>query len=112
MTARHILEHGPHCILTGSAANKFGERNGFDVVENSYFATENRRLQWEQKLKKASIDVPGDLGTVGAAVLDSYGNIAAAESTGGIAGQSSGRIGDTAVLGAGLYADSSIGIVW
>jgi beta-aspartyl-peptidase (threonine type) len=48
-------------------------------------------------------------GTVGAVALDRHGTIAAATSTGGIAGQLPGRVGDSALIGCGTYADSTIG---
>lgn len=51
------------------------------------------------------------LGTVGALVLDMYGHLAAGESTGGTTGKHSGRIGDTAILGAGLFANERLALV-
>ena len=47
-------------------------------------------------------------GTVGAVALDSHGNLAAATSTGGYTNKMVGRVGDSAVIGAGTYADNSI----
>jgi beta-aspartyl-peptidase (threonine type) len=46
-------------------------------------------------------------GTVGAAAIDASGNLAAATSTGGVPGKLAGRIGDSAIIGAGLFADGS-----
>lgn len=45
-------------------------------------------------------------------MLDKRGRLAAGGSTGGITGKTSGRIGDTAVLGAGLFASDHLAIVW
>ena len=45
-------------------------------------------------------------------MLDSHGNLAAGGSTGGITGKSSGRIGDTAILGAGLFANDRLAVMW
>lgn len=57
--------------------------------------------------------VPGDAyaaGTVGAVALDAQGQLAAATSTGGLAGKMPGRIGDTPVIGAGTWADGSCAV--
>src|SRR6185295_5224438 len=51
----------------------------------------------------------GEHGTVGAVALDRYGHVAAATSTGGVAWKRRGRIGDSAVIGAGTYADDTAG---
>jgi beta-aspartyl-peptidase (threonine type) len=51
----------------------------------------------------------GPAGTVGAVARDKQGKLAAATSTGGIAGKSLGRVGDSPLLGAGTYADDSVG---
>lgn len=51
----------------------------------------------------------GEVGTVGAVVIDALGNIAAATSTGGITGKLPGRIGDSPVIGSGTYADNLFG---
>lgn len=52
------------------------------------------------------------MGTVGAIVLDGKEHLAAGGSTGGPTNKMDGRIGDTAILGAGIYVDSSLGILW
>ena len=52
-----------------------------------------------------------DLETVGAVALDIYGNLATAGSTGGLTGKLEGRIGDAAIVGAGLHADQEIAVV-
>ena len=46
------------------------------------------------------------MGTVGAVALDSYGNLAAATSTGGLTNKQIGRVGDTPIIGAGTYANN------
>jgi beta-aspartyl-peptidase (threonine type) len=56
---------------------------------------------------KTSIQDPKPLGTVGAVACDSNGNLAAATSTGGMTNKKFGRVGDTAIIGAGTYADNA-----
>ena len=100
--AFHLLAHGPHRLLVGSAADEIALQNGLDTVANDYFTTPERRRHLDEC----------DLGTVGAIVLDHQGSLAGAGSTGGTAGKSRGRVGDTAIIGAGLFADSDIAAVW
>jgi beta-aspartyl-peptidase (threonine type) len=66
------------------------------------FITARQRQRWEARLA-------GDGGTVGAVAVDGEGHVAAATSTGGLLGKLAGRIGDSAILGAGTYADDRAG---
>jgi len=114
--ARRILEDSSHVFLVGAGAERFAEQAGFRLVDNGYFITPDRRLQFEalqQQLEQAgaapdalaaALDEP-PLGTVGAVARDHGGHLAAATSTGGTAGKRPGRVGDSPVIGAGTYAD-------
>jgi L-asparaginase / beta-aspartyl-peptidase len=112
LVANALLRYGRHCMLVGQAADDMAKKLGLETVANNYFTTVLRRAHWEQKVRLGNKDTECDLGTVGAIVLDSRGQLAAGGSTGGPVGKLSGRIGDTAILGAGLYADSRVGVVW
>jgi beta-aspartyl-peptidase (threonine type) len=101
----------------GRGAENFAREAGFSFVDNEYFITPDRRQQFEAlKLRRTQAGsgvstplVPFDeppLGTVGAVARDAEGRLAAATSTGGIAGKRSGRVGDSPVIGAGTYADN------
>lgn len=119
--ARRLLEKSPHVFLVGAGAESFALENGFERVENDYFITPYRlqQLQAMQRTQQtlrpidgppadpaasAALDEP-PLGTVGAVARDSNGHLAAATSTGGMAGKRPGRVGDSPVIGAGTYAD-------
>ncbi|EEA25265.1 L-asparaginase, putative [Talaromyces marneffei ATCC 18224] len=107
--ANELLENGPHTIIVGRAADDLAKELGLETVPNSYFTTPFRiTLSERSKGKKI---VSGGSGTVGAVVLDSHGQLAAGGSTGGGTGKKDGRLGDTALLGAGLYADDRISVV-
>ena len=82
-------------------------QNGLDTGANDYFATDERR-----HLDECDRGDGRELETVGAIVLDHRGSLAAAGSTGGTLGQTKGRVGDTAIIGAGLFADSDIAALW
>jgi L-asparaginase / beta-aspartyl-peptidase len=115
--ARAVLDDAAQVFLVGDGAESFARRAGLDFVDNDYFITPDRRQQFEA-LKLRQTQAPGEvsapllpidqppLGTVGAVARDAGGRLAAATSTGGIAGKHSGRVGDSPVIGAGTYADN------
>ena len=105
--ARAVMEKSPHVMLAGDGADRFSAEQGLPQVENSYFATPERRRQLDElKAKKLSwFDVDLKYGTVGAVAVDQAGHVAAATSTGGLTGKRWGRIGDAPIIGAGTYAD-------
>jgi beta-aspartyl-peptidase (threonine type) len=112
--ARRVLEASPHVFLVGDGAESFADENGFSRVSNDYFLTSYRQQQLEairhpqtllDPAAVAALDEP-PLGTVGAVARDMQGQLAAATSTGGIAGKRPGRVGDSPVIGAGTYADN------
>ena len=98
-------------FLFGAATDKLAEAYGLDIVENNYFTTPKRKYYWESQIHRVRSEKE-DHGTVGAVALDIYGGLAAANSTGGMTFKSNGRLGDTAVIGAGLYADEGVAIAW
>ncbi len=109
--ARRVLEKTAHILLAGPGAEAFAAAEGLELVDNSWFSTEARRAEWRQLAGSSTslLDVPPagsePGGTVGAVALDSAGHLAAATSTGGLINQLPGRIPDSALPGAGTYAD-------
>jgi L-asparaginase / beta-aspartyl-peptidase len=115
--ARAVLEDASQVFLVGPGAESFARQAGLGFVDNEYFITPDRWQQLEAlKLVRTQtgssapaplqpLDEP-PLGTVGAVARDAGGRLAAATSTGGIAGKRSGRVGDSPVIGAGTYADN------
>ncbi|KAF4450973.1 putative L-asparaginase [Fusarium austroafricanum] len=89
-------------MLVGSGSDEAAREFGLEAVPNSYFTTPFRRTYWHQVVEKGVRQVGSEMGTVGAIVLDSRGRLAAGGSTGGPTGKLDGRIGDTAILGAGF----------
>ena len=109
--ARSMLSSAGLCFLAGSVADDLAARNGLEMVENSHFTTSKRKSYWDANVTRINAAAEGH-GTVGAAALDVHGNLAAANSTGGTMFKSVGRVGDTAIVGAGIYADDEVAIVW
>lgn len=102
--ARRILEDGRHVLLVGEGALAFAREAGLPECEPGTLVTERQRRRWAERAQGVA-----GVGTVGAVALDIHGTIAAATSTGGIQGKRPGRVGDSALIGSGTYADSSIG---
>jgi beta-aspartyl-peptidase (threonine type) len=111
--ARAVKDHSPHVLLRGRGADQFSREQGLEQVDNSWFATPERRRQLdEMKANKVNaFDVDLKYGTVGAVALDANGHVAAATSTGGLTGKRWGRIGDSPIIGAGTYADDGAAAV-
>ncbi|MBV5315514.1 MAG: isoaspartyl peptidase/L-asparaginase [Prolixibacteraceae bacterium] len=108
--ARTVLEKSEHVLLTGTGASQFAKEQGFQPVENSYFYTEKRLKSLQELQKKEREATTNDKhGTVGCVALDSYGNIAAGTSTGGMMNKKYGRVGDSPIIGAGTYANNETG---
>ena len=108
--ARTVMEKSEHVMLTGIGASQFAKEKGFEPVENSYFHTEKRYKSLQELLKKEREASTNDKhGTVGCVALDTYGNIAAGTSTGGMTNKKYGRIGDSPIIGAGTYANNLTG---
>jgi len=97
--ARRILEDGHHSLFVGPGAAARARALGVEMCDPAEMITEHqlRRLALVQA------------GTVGAVALDRAGTIAAATSTGGTAGKLPGRVGDSALIGCGTYAESTLG---
>jgi beta-aspartyl-peptidase (threonine type) len=113
--AREIMENSPHVLLMGDGAEQFAREHGIELADDDYFYTERRWQQLEDAKKKdTSVLSEGghgkDLGTVGAVALDKNGNLAAATSSGGMTNKKHGRVGDSAIVGAGTYANDQVSI--
>lgn len=110
--ARLVMEKTPHVFLIGEGAERFGRAHGAAFEDESYFLTDERREQLARAKERRALSLDhGKLGTVGAVARDRKGDLAAATSTGGLVNQMSGRIGDSPVIGAGVYADNASGAI-
>lgn len=122
--ARAVMEKSVHVMLSGPGAETFARDQGLETVDPSWFRVDRRVKQLERAKEKEMnkeghrpqrndglglLDEYNDykFGTVGVAVLDQNGNLAAGTSTGGMTNKRWGRIGDSPVIGAGTYADNA-----
>lgn len=118
--ALQVMTNSPHVLLAGEGAELFASERGFEMMDPSYFYTENR-FQALQKVKQKEATSVSSLnlqaydpfiknskfGTVGCAALDKNGNLAAGTSTGGMTNKRWNRIGDAPIIGAGTYANNA-----
>ena len=117
--ARRVMDASPHVLLSGDGAEEFAMQQGLEMVPNTYFQTSGRlesllRIQ-ERERSTTGLAVPSPEawqmhGTVGAVALSAEGTLAAGTSTGGMTNKRWGRIGDAPIIGAGTFADGTVGI--
>lgn len=108
--ARRIMEKTPHVILSGAGALKFAEDQGF---KRENLLTDNMRKEWEAWKASGARYAPQanweNHDTIGLIGIDRQGNIAGACTTSGMAFKHPGRVGDSPIIGAGLFVDNEIG---
>jgi len=124
--ARTVMERSPHVFLIGDGADAFARSQRLEQVDPSWFFTERRWRSLEKSLKAQGLPIPprpagaplapdaaaalahdeGKHGTVGVAALDVHGDVAAGTSTGGTTAKRWGRVGDSPIVGAGVYASN------
>ncbi|XP_067228649.1 uncharacterized protein si:ch211-256m1.8 [Chanodichthys erythropterus] len=107
--ARCVMEKSVHSLLIGEGAEEFVDSLGEKetTLKSEYFDTDIRYKELLMKLGDSKNNHPQ---TVGAVALDKWGKLAAATSTGGLVGKWKGRVGDTAIVGAGIYADEILAV--
>ena len=135
--ASSVMEKSEHVLLTGRGAEQFAQEAGVEIVDPSYFRTQQRwddlqqAIREEDSVKAAKghtyLEGPGNglagadgrrfklgtihvdykFGTVGCVALDKNGDLAAGTSTGGMTNKRYGRIGDSPLIGAGTYANNN-----
>lgn len=109
--SKKILNEENYVFLSGKGALDFALNKGFEISSEEYFFSKERHEQWcaIQNSTEMKLDHNSDhkFGTVGAVALDLEGNLAAATSTGGLTNKQYGRLGDSAIIGAGTYANNA-----
>jgi N4-(beta-N-acetylglucosaminyl)-L-asparaginase len=122
--ARRVMEKTPHVMLVGEGAEQFAEREGFPTAE---LLTEKTRELWKEwskqpdkmhvRLRRATegeheyVFVHEDEAshdTIGILAMDAEGHLAGACTTSGLAFKLHGRVGDSPIIGSGLYVDGEI----
>ena len=114
--ARFVMTESEHVMLIAEGAMRFADHCGMERAPENYFYTPERVEQLKQARLKHKVMLDHDdletdsedqkYGTIGAIARDPLGNLAAATSTGGIVNKRMGRVGDSPIIGAGVYADN------
>jgi len=117
--ARLVMEKTPHVLLVGEGATQFAVEQGFKKED---LLTPESKAAWQEWLKTEKYapvidienkqEVPGDHhnhDTIGMLAIDAKGNISGACTTSGMAFKLRGRVGDSPIIGAGLYVDNEVG---
>jgi N4-(beta-N-acetylglucosaminyl)-L-asparaginase len=107
--ARMVMEKTPHVMLAGEGALKFALDNGF---KKENLLTAESEKAWKEWLKKSEYKPVINFenhDTIGMIALDEKGNLSGACTTSGMAYKLHGRIGDSPIIGAGLYVDNEVG---
>jgi N4-(beta-N-acetylglucosaminyl)-L-asparaginase len=120
--ARAVMEKTPHVMLAGDGATQFAIEQGFKREE---LLTPESKKAWQEWLKTAKykpeanietksygLGTPGGAknhDTIGMLAIDAKGNLSGACTTSGMAWKVRGRVGDSPIIGAGLYVDNEVG---
>lgn len=107
--ARAVMEKTPHVMLVGEGALQFALSQGF---KKENLLTSKSKKEWEEWLKESTYKPEVNIenhDTIGMLALDKQGNISGACTTSGMANKMHGRVGDSPIIGAGLYVDNEVG---
>lgn len=107
--ARKVMEETPHVMLAGRGAYEFAIEQGF---EKTNLLTEKAKEAWEKWKEKSEYEPVinrENHDTIGMLALDEAGNLSGACTTSGMAYKIHGRVGDSPIIGAGLFVDNEVG---
>jgi N4-(beta-N-acetylglucosaminyl)-L-asparaginase len=123
--ARLVMKRSDHCLIVGEGALRFARAHGFAEVD--LLTDEARRiwLQWKETTRKDSDWIAPDVaqldpairayqgvrlhGTIHCSALDTHGDLGCVTTTSGLSYKIPGRVGDSPILGAGLFLDNEVG---
>jgi len=107
--ARKVMEDTPHVMLSGIGAEEFGYSIGFNKENLLTEASKKAWNKWKKTSKYEPIINIENHDTIGMLAIDSNGNISGGCTTSGLAYKMHGRVGDSPIIGSGLYVDNGVG---
>lgn len=107
--ARAVMEKTPHVMLAGDGALQFALANGFKKKNLLTPQSEKAWKEWKKKSEYKPVINIENHDTIGIIALDANGNLSGACTTSGMAFKMHGRVGDSPIIGAGLYVDNEVG---
>lgn len=107
--ARKVMEDTPHVMLAGDGAERFALENGFEKENLLTDASKKAWKEWKETSEyKPKINIENH-DTIGMLCIDKNGDISGACTTSGLAYKMAGRVGDSPIIGSGLFVDNEIG---
>ncbi|WP_282055269.1 isoaspartyl peptidase/L-asparaginase family protein [Maribacter luteus] len=107
--ARKVMEDTPHVMLAGKGAEQFAYEKGFEKVNLLTEKSKQEWLEWKKTSKYKPIINIENHDTIGMLAIDKNGDISGACTTSGMAYKYAGRVGDSPIIGAGLFVDNEVG---
>ena len=107
--ARKVMEKTPHVILAGTGAEKFAVSEGFEPTNLLTEKSRKAWLAWKETSEYKPIINIENHDTIGMLAMDKNGDISGGCTTSGLAFKMAGRVGDSPIIGSGLYIDNEIG---
>lgn len=107
--ARKVMEDTPHVMLAGEGAKQFALSKGFEPEDLLTEASKKAWEKWKVEAQYKPIINIENHDTIGLLALDKNGDISGACTTSGLAYKLGGRVGDSAIIGSGLFIDNDIG---
>lgn len=111
--ARKVMERTNHVLLVGEGADEFAKKMGFEETNLLTDRAREAWLKWKAEKTAGSnykLPVTSDHhDTIGMVALDAKGRLAGACTTSGLAWKIHGRVGDSPIIGAGMYCDGEVG---
>lgn len=107
--ARRVMEQTPHVMLVGQGAQDFARSQGFEAVDLLTPEAEAAWREWRATGEEAPVIDAENHDTIGLLALDQRGDLAGACTTSGAKFKLPGRVGDSPLIGPGLYVDNEVG---
>ncbi|PQJ78077.1 isoaspartyl peptidase/L-asparaginase family protein [Polaribacter porphyrae] len=107
--ARKVMEDTPHVMLVGDGAEQFAVSKGFERENLLTEASKKAWEKWKEKSEYKPIINIENHDTIGMLAIDKNGDISGACTTSGLAYKMAGRVGDSPIIGGGLFVDNEVG---
>ncbi len=110
--AKAVMEHTPHVMLVGDGAKQFALDAGFETIKTPIPEVKKDYEQWKKENKEAftkPVINHENHDTIGMLAMDAEGNLSGSCTTSGWAYKMHGRLGDSPIIGAGLFVDNEVG---
>lgn len=107
--ARKVMEETPHVMLAGAGARQFAVNQGFEPENLLTRKAEKAWEEWKKEAKYQPVINIENHDTIGMLALDAQGDLSGACTTSGLAYKMHGRVGDSPIIGSGLFVDNEVG---